>query len=516
MNSDIQNIINESLADEVRKTILKEEKEGHEVFHITCEGEPVETFKTESEANAHLDIYKKKHPEKQFIIEKEKYNSYSEMIDRMEDLGEKLEVKETKTMEKKTVKVKNLAQAVLDAKEKGLKEFKVGEETYNVDECYKQLEEEEMCAECGDMNEESDVEESNAFVVAADAARDAGKKEFEFPKGSGKMHKVTIKKDIDIKEDDSDNDILSTIWNQCSDECTEEINPSDYSDEFEFGDNFLSCMVDMAISKNLINDEDRDDILDKLKMEYGDDVLEMFGREDEEMNESHKECNECGAMLNEEGMCSECGTPMNESKKTTLRLTESELVSLISKMVNEAVPGLEVTKKAQKGSGDESKSHMADVEKKLKDVSSFDGNDNPEFPKAIGKGDTVAQRTTDEENENIEDYRGGGLEDLNYDYEPSERFKDRLKKALEGDSTMGNSQDAANVIKTDTGKKIRIKAERKAEKVEDETTVSWGHRTKEPQDVKVVKESEKPTMGSVLEEEIKRMKKILGYNERTQ
>ena len=47
------------------------------------------------------------------------------------------------------------------------------------------------------------MKESNAFVVAADAARDAGKKEFEFPKDSGKMHKVTLKKDIDIKEDKS-------------------------------------------------------------------------------------------------------------------------------------------------------------------------------------------------------------------------------------------------------------------------------------------------------------------------
>ena len=41
------------------------------------------------------------------------------------------------------------------------------------------------------------VEEGNAFIVAADAAKDAGKKEFEFPKGSGKMHPVKIKSDID-------------------------------------------------------------------------------------------------------------------------------------------------------------------------------------------------------------------------------------------------------------------------------------------------------------------------------
>ena len=44
---------------------------------------------------------------------------------------------------------------------------------------------------------EDQVEEGNAFIVAADAARDAGKKEFEFPKGSGKMHPVTVKADID-------------------------------------------------------------------------------------------------------------------------------------------------------------------------------------------------------------------------------------------------------------------------------------------------------------------------------
>ena len=40
----------------------------------------------------------------------------------------------------------------------------------------------------------------SAFVLAADKARDVGKKEFEFPKGSGKMHPVTIKADIDVDE----------------------------------------------------------------------------------------------------------------------------------------------------------------------------------------------------------------------------------------------------------------------------------------------------------------------------
>ena len=47
------------------------------------------------------------------------------------------------------------------------------------------------------------VKEASPFVLAADAARDAGKKEFEFPKDSGKIHPVTIKQDIDeeVEED---------------------------------------------------------------------------------------------------------------------------------------------------------------------------------------------------------------------------------------------------------------------------------------------------------------------------
>ena len=46
----------------------------------------------------------------------------------------------------------------------------------------------------------TEIEEANAYLAAADTARDAGKKEFEFPKGSGKMHKVTLKRDLDLEE----------------------------------------------------------------------------------------------------------------------------------------------------------------------------------------------------------------------------------------------------------------------------------------------------------------------------
>ena len=174
-----------------------------------------------------------------------------------------------------------------------------------------------------------------------------------------------------------------------------------------------------------------------------------------------------------------------------------------------------VTKKAQSGSKKENDDYMKDVEQKLKKISTFDGNDNPEFPKQIGKGEKMAINPTEKQDEIIADNRGGGMEDLNYDYEPSENFKKRLKMALEGDPKMGNSQDAANVIKTDTGKNLAKKSERKKEKESENFEVSWGHSWKDPENVTTVKES-KTTMSSVLEEEIKRMKRILGYDESTQ
>ena len=381
----IQNIIDRSVYNQVKRTIINENKHKQGTFHITCEGDLIDTFNTEEEAKSYLNIYKKDHPEKEFIIEKTTYGSYSEMIDRMENIKEN---KETKIMKKNKREVRSIAEATLDAKERGLKEFKIGNEIYDVKKTWKLLSEEEMenCEECGQTEEGS--------------------------------------------------------------------------------------------------------------------------------------CNECGGMLNEYGECDECGDTSEEnvvmeSKKTKLRLNEDQLVNLINKivkktMVNESVPGIEVTKRAQKTSGSDSKSHMSDVAKKMKKTLSFDGNDNPEFPKQIGKGEKVAHRNTKEEEETIEDYRGGGLEDLDYGYEPSDKFKDRLKKSLKGHSTMGNSHDSPNVMKSDLGEKILKKVDRKSKKIGKETLASWGTAIKEPI---VVKENKNSV---VLDDEMNRMKQMFKYNKKTQ
>lgn len=530
--------------DEAKKIILKE-SEVKEMYQITCEGEPVEVCETPEIANKHLNIYKKKHPEKEFIIEKVTYNSTSEMIDKLDEMGEKLEMKENKDMKK--FKAKNLAEAIMDAHEKGISKIKVGEESYDVTEMYSELEEVEgVCEQCGyKMEEESDMEE-NAFVLAADAARDAGKKEFEFPKGSGKMHKVTLKKEIDTNEgnislsekltgkqhkidanknnkidaedfkmlkskkkevnENVDQSMVDEIGQSATDMMMNVSNPcGEYNDEFQFADSMIKEAIDMYLSNMEIEDVDvENSLFDLVKDQYGDEIMGYYVQNCDENEDNGEEVDE-----------------LYESKKKTLRLNETQLIGLIEKIVKktktikESVPGLEVTKKAQSGSKKENDTHMKDVEKKLKDYSTFDGNDNPEFPKQVGKGEKMTVKNTDEQNDDLETNGNLGMLDLTYDYEPSEQFKKRLKMALEGDPKMGNSQEAANVIKTETGEKISKIAEKKKKAREKEKQISWGHSWQSPEKVVVVKES-KTESKQILEEEIKRMKNIAGYDKKTQ
>jgi hypothetical protein len=242
----------------------------------------------------------------------------------------------------------------------------------------------------------------------------------------------------------------------------------------------------------------------------------------EEMGEEKKSCEKCGKEI-----C-ECGGGMYESKKKTVRLTESELIKLISKMVNESIPGLQAAEKSHLESGKENKAHLADVETKMKKLASFDGNDNPEFPKAIGKGEKVARKNTPEQEEEIaKNY--AGLENLEYDIEPSEQFKKRLKMAIEGDTLMGNGkvtepasiepsngadkgveakEKEGNHIQTpETAKKIEKQVKDREEDKKNRVLYS---KEKVP-----VSES-KVNFSNVLEEEIKKMKNISEYNKKTQ
>jgi ribosomal protein L37AE/L43A len=251
------------------------------------------------------------------------------------------------------------------------------------------------------------------------------------------------------------------------------------------------------------------------------DVEESWNQMEEEEMREEEQCEECGGPTMEdvnEGTCEECGkeicecgSGMYESKKKTLRLTESELINLITKMVNESVPGLDAAKKSRKESGEENNKYLSDLDKKMKDYLSIPGNNNNKFPEQNKEGESVKVNNTEKEDEFVADQRGRGLENLEYDNEPSEQFKKRLKMSIDGDRLMGNgSDDVANVVKTDLPKKLEKEIKRKSEDKKAEPLYK-----KEPQPTKAINES-KVSMSSVLLEEMNKMKKLTNYNEKTQ
>jgi hypothetical protein len=418
--SELNNIIENILSKEVKRAILNESKgKSKEVFHIICDGEPYMNCDTQNEAEENLDKLKKEHPGKQFIIEKTMYESHEDMLHKLDEMGEQLEEKENTNMENQEPMEGNaFGQAVLNAKEKGEKTFEFDGEQHDVEECWKQLEEEEMI---GTMEEEE--------------------------------------------------------------ECKE-------------------CGQPME--------------------EEGVDFEKILRGKKTEVAEEKTTCEKCGKEI-----C-ECGGGMYESKKKTIRLTETELTNLIAKMVSESIPGLEATKKSHTESGKENSSHLNDVDKKMKDYLSFDGNDNPEFPKPIGKGEKVARKNTEKQEDEIKK-NFAGLENLDYDIEPDENFKKRLKMAIEGDRLMGNApttektnvipsngsklgeepkdKDGNSIPTPETAKKIEKQVK---DRGEDKKNRVLYKKEKVP-----VSES-KPTLNNVLLEEMNKMKKILEYNKKTQ
>lgn len=266
-----------------------------------------------------------------------------------------------------------------------------------------------------------------------------------------------------------------------------------------------------SIEEKLHGDQHKLDVDNDGKIEASDLEDLRQGDTNEDFDITEIECEKCG-----NGLC-ECGAmeeeeSVNESRKRVLRLTESQMIDMVTKMVKESksnVPGIREVDDAHKTNKKETAEHMKTVDKKIKDTLTIEGGDNPEFPKANGKGDKKVVHNTEEENEEMENSRGENPLDLDYDHEPSEEFKERLKKSLEGDSTMGNA-DGGNTIETETGKNLHKTAERRKE-VKEKAPMY----VKDVQPVKELKE-ETSEVENVLQEEISKMKNMFSYNEKTQ
>jgi hypothetical protein len=70
--SELKQIIENIVTNEVRKTIMEEAKDKKEVYHIKCEGIPLATFESEEEANDALPDYK----DKLYLVHNDSHQNY--------------------------------------------------------------------------------------------------------------------------------------------------------------------------------------------------------------------------------------------------------------------------------------------------------------------------------------------------------------------------------------------------------------------------------------------------------
>ena len=452
----LKQIIEEAIKRQIKNAIV--ENTAAEVYVIKNKetGEPVEYCETEEEANMQLDSYNAKG--KEFIIEKGIKPSIDE-LDAMADENTNEMKQEKQPM--------NPIDEKLIGKQKNIdvnKDGKIGADDLSA-------------LRKGELDED-DWGSSDQGAMNKSIHRDLGEPE---------SYPFDLDKVLSAAED-----AVDFYW-------------SDWEEYEEDRDSLIQKAAHMYYRAYFRETHEKMQQMFAPKKEDSD----MDSEEDmdaEEMREGMQSCSECGGMMNEEGMCNECGSMMNESKKK-IRLTESELVKLI-KTIAESVPGLETYKRSHKGSGEINRDSLSKTEKTIKSLLSIDGNDNPEFPKQIGKGEKSARQNTSEEDEVVADNRGGGMEDLDYDVEPSKQFKDRLKMSLNGDSKMGNSQDAVNVIPSKLGEKMIKKVERRKKEIAKAPMYK-----KDPAPVAEINES--VSKSNVLNE-IKRMKDMLNYNKKTQ
>jgi len=237
---------------------------------------------------------------------------------------------------------------------------------------------------------------------------------------------------------------------------------------------------------------------------------------DQGLSEEKNNLCECGTTMNEDGVCPECSKKINESKKRKVYLKESELIKLISKMVNEAsVPGLDTFKKVHTDNGKQNKANITDVTKKVKPYSS------DKFPEQ-NKGEKIARQNTKEEDEEVAK-NFAGLQNLEYETEPSEQFKKRADMAINGDSTMGNAPttEKASITPSNEAEKGKesedksgnvIATPQTAKKIEKQVK----DRAKDKEERVLYKKEKVPVSESKLENELNKMRLLTTYNKKTQ
>jgi hypothetical protein len=168
----------------------------------------------------------------------------------------------------------------------------------------------------------------------------------------------------------------------------------------------------------------------------------------------------------------------------------------------------------------------------MKDVTknhiNVEGNDKPEFPHQIGKGEKVARKNTKEQDEEVAK-NFAGLQNLEYENEPDENFKKRLKMAIEGDKLMGNAPttEKTNIVASNGAKAEEEKENKNGNSIPTPETgkkieKQIKDREKDKKERVLYKKEAVPTneskvsFNNVLLEELNKMKSLSSYNKKTQ
>tara|TARA_R100000657_G_C4668250_1_gene112391 strand:+ start:461 stop:1207 length:747 start_codon:yes stop_codon:yes gene_type:complete len=197
-------------------------------------------------------------------------------------------------------------------------------------------------------------------------------------------------------------------------------------------------------------------------------------------------------------------------------LLKKRLKNKLSEADQDNFPGKTVTNKTLDSAGKQNNAAMSLVADKIKNYLNFKNNSNPAFPhQNNSKTDynSPMYRNNSDQKEYIDDWRGMGLEDAQYQTQPNKRFEDQVNDYLEGSTRTGNNtgkdvngMEVGNVVPSNLGKNIENKVKRKYKKLKSDEWAKaipnrYGDRKANPN--YMVAEALKEITQSVLKEGVK-------------
>jgi hypothetical protein len=156
-------------------------------------------------------------------------------------------------------------------------------------------------------------------------------------------------------------------------------------------------------------------------------------------------------------------------KRLTTHLQE------VTRKDSDNFPGKVETDKTLKIAGNQNSDALDVVADKIKSYLNFKNNSHPNFPHQNNSKtdyESPMYRNNTDQEEYVDDWRGSGLEDAQYQTEPSDGFKKRVRDYIEGATTTGNETEkgvdgepVGNVVSSDLGKNVLKKVKRKYSKL---------------------------------------------------